>query len=318
MDYEDFEDAAVDGVRIRLDAVLEQPIKDGQVAVVEMDFTGVDDYEPVLAEVHRVLKAEGRVVMHPPMVPAGFTQGWSLVHADSEYAVLEKLADSVASGTIYTRKMDKKMIEYREAWAHELEVGQHCGKCQFFQNEDECDLVSGTIEADDYCMVFRPTGAVSKADGYEIDSQVWGIDGCAPDALSKASADRNRFTFTVVYKATNHESSPETDAHNEYATAEELRDATWKHVKSGDRSIFIQHGQSVFGFRKAGEWVELVTWPQEATFDFHNADGTLIKRTIPANSIYMGVQWNEWAWPLVKAGKIRGLSFGGRAKRIPV
>jgi hypothetical protein len=38
--------------------------------------------------------------------------------------------------------------------------------------------------------------------------------------------------------------------------------------------------------------------------------------TFPANTVFLGVQWEPWAWELVKADKLRGYSIGGRAQRL--
>jgi hypothetical protein len=32
--------------------------------------------------------------------------------------------------------------------------------------------------------------------------------------------------------------------------------------------------------------------------------------------VFLGVKWKPWAWELVKGGKIRGYSIGGRAERL--
>jgi hypothetical protein len=42
----------------------------------------------------------------------------------------------------------------------------------------------------------------------------------------------------------------------------------------------------------------------------------MMKHTYPAGTPFMGVIWEEWAWPLVKSGELRGLSIGGTAQRI--
>lgn len=131
------------------------------------------------------------------------------------------------------------------------------------------------------------------------------------------AATEKRFTFGVVYKASEHLGKPETDAHNEFATADELQEALWDYVKSGDRKIYIQHGSiKSLGYKDAGEWVEIVAWPLQVKCDLHLPNASVKETIIPANSIWMGVLWSPWAWDLVKAGKIRGYSFGGMAGRV--
>jgi len=36
----------------------------------------------------------------------------------------------------------------------------------------------------------------------------------------------------------------------------------------------------------------------------------------PADTPFLGVVWEDWAWDLVKAGELRGYSIGGRARRV--
>ena len=120
-----------------------------------------------------------------------------------------------------------------------------------------------------------------------------------------------RYTFTVVYKP------DDLDAHSEWASADGLFKALIEHVRTGDRSIYYQHGHvSEVGFKKAGEWVALAPWPYDVKASFINVNGKTEKRNVPANSIWMGIIWEPWAWEKVKTGEIRGLSFGGTSKRM--
>lgn len=104
------------------------------------------------------------------------------------------------------------------------------------------------------------------------------------------------------------------DAHNEWTDADELQKAVWAYSASPDRDIRLQHNRDVV----AGRWSEIVTWPYEVTVPMLKADGSSSMVTYPANTVFLGVHWEPWAWELVKAGKLRGYSVGGRAKRIEV
>ena len=104
------------------------------------------------------------------------------------------------------------------------------------------------------------------------------------------------------------------DAHGEFTDADELQKAVWKYVQDGDRRIRLQHNRDVV----AGEWVEVMTWPYEMTIEHQMADGSVQKAEYPANTVFMGVVWKDWAWNLVKEGKVRGYSIGGKAERIDV
>ena len=130
------------------------------------------------------------------------------------------------------------------------------------------------------------------------------FDLLASDVISKA--EEKRFTLGPLY-------IPDSlDAHNEWTDSEELQRAVWDYVKSGDRRIRLQHNRDVV----AGEWVEVMTFPHKLTVPMTKASGEEASVTYPPNTVFMGVQWEDWAWDLVKQGKLRGYSIGGKAKRI--
>ena len=121
-------------------------------------------------------------------------------------------------------------------------------------------------------------------------------------------ADEKRFTLGPWYIPNKQ------DAHGEWTDSEELQKALWNYVKSGDRRIRLQHNKDVV----AGEWVETMTWPYPVTVPIKKADGTEDSHTYPAGTVFMGVQWEPWAWSMVKAGKLTGYSIGGKAERMLV
>jgi hypothetical protein len=121
-------------------------------------------------------------------------------------------------------------------------------------------------------------------------------------------ADEKRFTLGPWYIP------DQADAHNEWTDSEELQNALWEYVKSGDRRIRLQHNKSVV----AGEWLETMTWPYPVTVPMTKADGTSEDVTYPTGTVFMGVQWEPWAWELVKKGKLTGYSIGGKAERMLV
>jgi hypothetical protein len=119
-------------------------------------------------------------------------------------------------------------------------------------------------------------------------------------------ADEKKFTLGPLY-------IPNVlDAHKEWTDEEELQSAIWEYVRSGDRNIHLQHNREV----TAGEWVEIMTFPYELKVPMKKANGGTSEITYPANTVFMGVLWKDWAWDLVKKGKLRGYSIGGKAKRL--
>jgi hypothetical protein len=121
-------------------------------------------------------------------------------------------------------------------------------------------------------------------------------------------ADEKRFTLGPWYIP------DRADAHGEWTDTSELQNALWNYVKSGDRRIRLQHNKNVV----AGEWVETMTWPYPVTVPITKADGSMGEYTYPTGTVFMGVQWEPWAWEMVKAGKLTGYSIGGKAERVLV
>ena len=136
-----------------------------------------------------------------------------------------------------------------------------------------------------------------------------------PDALVYKAAetdDAMRYTMGPLY-APNRK-----DAHGEYVEPEVLQKAVHDYVResaSEGRRLWLQHGDS--GPVTVGEWVEVTTWPYDHTIKLRtHPDGEEREVEMPAGTVYMGIVWDEDAWPLVKAGKLGGLSLGGRAVRV--
>lgn len=131
-----------------------------------------------------------------------------------------------------------------------------------------------------------------------------------PAILSKAGGavldDEKKYSYGAWYV-------PDSlDAHGEFAGADEVQEALWKYVDSGNRDIHIQHMDDVV----AGRWVELATIPFPVSVPVEAQPGILRKHTYPAGTPFMGVKWDDWAWPLVKDGTLSGFSVGGTAERM--
>lgn len=125
--------------------------------------------------------------------------------------------------------------------------------------------------------------------------------------VAKADGER-RFTLGPMYVPN------QLDAHNEWTDPDELQEALWDYVRSGDRRIRLQHNREVV----AGEWVEAMAIPFPVSVPMVKADGERATVDFPANTVFMGVIWEPWAWDLVKTGKLRGYSIGGKAERVLV
>lgn len=101
------------------------------------------------------------------------------------------------------------------------------------------------------------------------------------------------------------------DAHGEFADSTTLQAAMWDWVRKGDRTIYLQHSE-----KAAGEMVEMMTMPFPIEAELTVPNQGVTKYTFPADTPFLGVVWEPWAWDMVKAGELRGYSIGGTAKRV--
>ena len=120
-----------------------------------------------------------------------------------------------------------------------------------------------------------------------------------------AKADEQRFTLAPVYVP------GVEDAHGEFTDKETLQKALWDWMRAGDRTIYLQHSE-----KPAGEMVEMLTWPMPIETALAVPGQGITKYAFPADTPFMGVIWEPWAWQMVKAGELRGYSIGGKAQRM--
>ena len=149
--------------------------------------------------------------------------------------------------------------------------------------------------------------ATRKAWG-EYPDYIWNND-MAKGAyqISKAEGE-SRYTLGAMYIPN------QVDAHGEWTDADELQKAVWEYVRSGNRDIRLQHDRDIV----AGEWVEVMQLPYPLETPAVRVDGVEESHTYPAGTVFLGVVWKDWAWELVKMGKILGYSIGGKAERMYV
>lgn len=120
-----------------------------------------------------------------------------------------------------------------------------------------------------------------------------------------AKAEEQRFTLAPVYVPGIE------DAHGEFTDKETLQKALWDWMRAGDRTIYLQHSE-----KPAGEMVEMLTWPMPIETALAVPGEGITKYAFPADTPFMGVIWEPWAWNMVKAGDLRGYSIGGKAQRM--
>jgi hypothetical protein len=140
------------------------------------------------------------------------------------------------------------------------------------------------------------------------ETEPWEPGGWAPQVITKAVQEDERYTLGVWYIP------DRLDAHGEWTDARELQKTFHDYLAKEDRGIRLQHNTDII----AGHWVDGMVMPSEWTTTITKADGTTEEFTYPAGTPFLGVRWEDWAWQLVKAGKIRGYSIGGTGKRMLV
>jgi hypothetical protein len=138
---------------------------------------------------------------------------------------------------------------------------------------------------------------------FDNDEKLAMLDTLEQGLISKAS--EYRYTLGPAYVPDRE------DAHGEFTDSRTLQKALWNWVRKGDRTIYLQHSD-----KAAGEMVELLTWPFPIEAELNVPNQGVTKYTFPADTPFLGVIWEPWAWDMVKAGKLRGYSIGGAAKRV--
>jgi len=134
------------------------------------------------------------------------------------------------------------------------------------------------------------------------------VNGQSEPTLVSKAIEENMFTLGPMYIPNLK------DAHSEWTDAVELQKAVWEYVRKDDRRIRLQHDRS----KVAGEFVEIMSWPYEVEVPIVMKDSQEKKMKFPADTVFLGVVWEPWAWEMVKSGRLRGYSIGGRAERLLV
>lgn len=132
-------------------------------------------------------------------------------------------------------------------------------------------------------------------------------DLVAPTVLSKSSS--RRYSLHVVYAAN------QIDFHKDWSSPDAIFDASIDYVRktaASGRTIYLEHDDSQI----MGEWVHCFVTPADMTTDLSLPGEPSRRVTLRKGSALLGCIWTPEAWSKLQAGEIRGLSFGGRGKRV--
>ena len=171
--------------------------------------------------------------------------------------------------------------------------------------DDELSALWDEIEAE---VDEAPEGTVWDIPNEMLDIDETEVEKSVEDeaTLVSKAVDERMFTLGPMYIPNRK------DAHAEWTDPDELQKAVWEYVKKGDRRIRLQHNRDTV----AGEWLEIMAWPYEVEAPIVMKDASESTMKFPANTVFLGVKWEPWAWQLIKAGKLRGYSIGGKAERL--
>lgn len=175
--------------------------------------------------------------------------------------------------------------------------GMKCANCVFFEGGGGCEILDQAVEPEAVCKLWIiPENQVKES-----------LKRLSKDSSFLRKQAARRFTLGPLYV-------PDfMDAHGEWTDSEELQQAVWEWVRSGDRTIYLQHDREV----RAGEWVEVMTMPQPWTVDMLDGAGNAVgKITYPAGTVFLGVIWDDAAWQQILRGELRGYSIGGFSDRV--
>ena len=139
----------------------------------------------------------------------------------------------------------------------------------------------------------------------EADLEPW--DGTSiAGRLIKSEAER-RFTLVVGYPSSKPDANVAADGFKDFAGSEAVENAAWSYMLKS-RQVGLWHQDGTEG---AGDVVE--------SYIYRGPDWVIkagdSEYTVQRGDWLLGIQWNEDTWPLVKSGKIRGVSMQGSATR---
>ena len=122
------------------------------------------------------------------------------------------------------------------------------------------------------------------------------------------SEDERRFTLCVAYPADKADVAVAADHHRDFVGKAALEEAAWSYLLKS-REVGLHHQDGTAG---AGVVVESYLWRADP-WVVKNASGG--EYTVHPGDWLVGIQWDESTWPLIKQGRIKGVSMQGTAER---
>lgn len=120
--------------------------------------------------------------------------------------------------------------------------------------------------------------------------------------------DERRYTLTVAYPANKPDASVARDGFRDFAGTQAVEDAAWDYMTKS-RNVGLWHESGTDG---SGEVVESYIY-RGPEWAIKAADDS--EQIVKSGDWLLGIRWSETTWPLVKEGKIGGVSVQGMADR---
>lgn len=122
------------------------------------------------------------------------------------------------------------------------------------------------------------------------------------------SEDERRFTLHVAYPANRADKSVAADGYRDFSGPDAVEDAAWSYLLK-HRKVGLWHQDGTEG---SGDVAESYVY-RGPDWTISAPDGS--ECVIKAGDWLIGIRWSEDTWPLVKSGKIAGVSMQGSAVR---
>ena len=136
-------------------------------------------------------------------------------------------------------------------------------------------------------------------------------DGNGVAGMVVKSEDERRYTLTVAYPADKADTAVAADGFQDFAGKQAVEDAAWSYLTKSP-AVGLWHKDGTDG---AGSVVESYIY-RGPDWTVKAADGS--EHVVKAGDWLLGIQWTAETWPLVKEGRIGGVSMQGKAaRRVP-
>jgi len=140
----------------------------------------------------------------------------------------------------------------------------------------------------------------------DAEPESWNGDGIAGRVVK--SEDEKRYTLTVAYPVNKPDVGVARDGFRDFAGADAVEKAAWSYLHHSPQ-VGLWHEDGTEG---AGDVVESYIY-RGPDWSITASDGS--SQVVKAGDWLVGIRWGEETWPLVKEGRIGGVSMQGKATR---